>query len=240
MRRASSPEGEDLQALFSGIRQAIDRWTIALAGEMQDDAVYDEARLKVAEGETCRMYIVAYDLIGSSGPQYAGRAGADRDRRVQSVISNWFIAFGGYAQRAEFGGGDLGFGFFHSPRAATQAALWAGYHLDLLKRTDSLLKQDRPHAGFGIVKDELLSGFMQQIRSGWLSRFAKAWKREAERIADNAGRNGRPIIAIHADLLSGVQEFPASWLGETAELDGIPVQFVKGEAMSVLPWVSNT
>lgn len=239
MRRTTTPEGEDLETLFSGVRHAIDSWTIALAGEMQDDSVYNAARLNIDVGESFQMFIVAYDLIGSSGARYAGRIGADRDRRIQSIISNWFIAFGGHAQRAEFGGGDLGFGFFHSAVPALQATFWAGYHLNLLKRTDNLLKQDKPHAGFGIVKDELRSGFMEQVRSGWLSRVAKAWKREAERIADSTGRDGRPIVAMHADLLSGVREVPHAWLGDNAELDGIPVRFVRSDAISVLPWVSN-
>ena len=233
--RLRSTSDEDADS-FSRIAMAVNHWGVALSGALQDDEIYKEARLSVAKGEMYRMYIVAYDLIGSSGAQYGGPAGAHRDRHVQSVITNWFIAFGGYAQHPVFGGGDLGFGFFHSAKSAVQASLWAGYHLELLKKTNPLLKQDKPHAGFGIVQDELRSGFMEQIKSYWTSRLAKLWKREAERIADNAGRNGRPIVAIHADMFSGLQELPTEWLGKSAKLDKIPVRFIKSEAMSNLPW----
>jgi hypothetical protein len=219
---------------FSRIELAVNRWGAALSGAIQDDEVYNEARLKVATGEVHRMCIVAYDLIGSSGAEYVGRKGADRNRYVQSVIMNWFIAFGGYAQRSEFGGGDLG--FFHSAKTAVQASLWASYHLELLKKTNPLLKQGKPHAGFGIVQDELHSGFMEQIKSDWLSKFAKAWKREAERIADNAGRQGKPIVAFHDDMFSGIRELPAEWLGDSGVLDSIPVRFIRSDAMSNPPW----
>ncbi len=235
-QRTLTPTSDDNATTFSQIALAINRWASALSAALEDFEVYNEARLSVAENEVYRMYIVAYDLIGSSGAGFVGRAGADRDRYIQSIISNWFMAFGGHAQRAEFGGGDLGFGFFHTAKTAIQASLWAAYHLELLKGTNPLLRQEKPHAGFGIVQDELRSGFMKQIRSDWLSKFAKAWKREGERIADNAGRQGRPIVAIHADIFSGVLEFPAGWLGMSAELDGIPIRFIKGEAISDLPW----
>ena len=85
----------------------------------------------------------------------------------------------------------------------------------------------------------LRSGFMEQVKSGALSRMAKAWKHEAERIAENAGRDGKPIVAIQDDLLFGARTVPSSWLGERAELDGIPIQFVKSEAMSALPWAPS-
>jgi len=221
---------------FSRVELAINRWGAALSGAIQDVEVYNNARLNVATGEVHRMYIVAYDLIGSSGGQYDGRTDADRDRHVQSVIMNWFIAFGGYAQRPEFGGGDLGFGFFHSAKTAVQASLWAGYHLELLKKTNPLLMQEKPHAGFGIVQDDMNSGFMEQIKSDWLSKFAKAWKHEAERIADNAGRLGRPIVAFHDDMFSGIRELPAAWLGDNGVLDKIPVRFIRNDAMSNRPW----
>ncbi|MHC4300446.1 MAG: hypothetical protein ACYS7Y_24490 [Planctomycetota bacterium] len=230
---------DEEETAFLRIAQAIRMWAAALSGELQDDEVYQEARLDVKKGEVYRMYIVAYDLIGSSGKRYAGREGADRDRHIQSIISNWFVAFGGYAQRTEFGGGDLGFGFFHSAATAIQASLWASYHLELLKGTNPLLRQKKPHAGFGIVQDDLHSGFEEQIKSYWLSKFAKAWKREAERIADNAGRQGRPVIAVHDDLFSGVLDFPGEWLGDRNKLDGIPVRFIKSEAISALPWRSK-
>jgi len=229
-------QDDETETAFEDIAQAICRWAAALSGAPQDDDVYGEAQLSVAEGEVRRMYIVAYDLIGSSGEQYASRRGADRNRHIQSVISNWIMAFGGYTMRHEFGAGDLGFGFFYSVKSAVQASLWATYHLDLLKRTNQLLKQDMPHAGFGIVGDELRSGFRKQVKSDWLSKFSKAWKHEAERIADSAGRHGRPIIAIHDDMYSGISELPSDWLGIEAKLDSISVRFIKRNAISVLPW----
>lgn len=222
---------------FSRIELAMKRWGAALSGAIQNTDVYNEARLNVGTGEVYRMYIVACDLIGSSGPEYVGRTGADRNRYVQSIIMNWFIAFGGYAQRAEFGGGDLCFGFFHSAKTAIQASLWAGYHLELLKKTNPLLKQEKPHAGFGITQDELLPGFMEQIHSYWLNKFAKAWKDEAKRIADNAGREGRPIVAFQDDIFSGIRELPVEWLGDSGVLDKIPVRFIRRDVMSNPPWV---
>lgn len=104
---------------------------------------------------------------------------------------------------------------------------------------NSVMQAVGPHAGFEIVQDELRPGFTEQVRSDLLSRVAKAWKREAERIADNAGRDGWPIVAVHHDMFSGMQELPAPWLGAGTELDGITVRFVKSEAMSRLPWVSS-
>ena len=121
-------------------------------------------------------------------------------------------------------------------KTAVQAALWAGYHLEQLKVTNPRLNQEKPHAGFGIVRDDLRSGFMEQMKSDWLSRFAKAWKREAERIADGAGRHGRPIVAIHADMFSGVHQLPHGWLGASAELDDIAIVFIRSEAISEMPW----
>ena len=91
-------------------------------------------------------------------------------------------------------------------------------------------------SGFGIVQDDMNSGFMEQIKSDWLSKFAKAWKHEAERIADNAGRLGRPIVAFHDDMFSGIRELPAAWLGDNGVLDKIPVRFIRNDAMSNRPW----
>jgi len=155
---------------------------------------------------------------------------------IQSIITNWFIAFGGFAQRPEFGGGDLGFGSFHSAGQAIQASQWADHHLEWLKNTNLLLRQEKPHAGFRIVQDEILPGFMQQVRSDWLSKFAKAWKREGERIADNARRYGRPIVAIHSDIFSGMQDVRPEWLGGNEVLDGFQDQFIRPDAISRLPW----
>ena len=192
-------------------------------------------RLEVADGEVHhRIYIVAYDLIGGTG--YRGSLGARRDQYIQSVISNWFIAFGGFTQRTEFGGGDLGFGFFHSLRPAVQASLWAGHHLDLLRGTNSLLGSEGPYAGFGICQDELRAGHMKQVKSDWLSMFSKAWKHEAERMADNAKRDRAPTIALHANLFSGLHEIPSDWFGSVGDFDGIPVRFVQSGKMSDLPW----
>lgn len=215
---------------------AIKRWATALSGEAQDQSVYVNARLDVPPGHERRLYVVAYDLIGSSKGLYAGRSGSERDRYVQSIISNWFIAFGGSAQRAEFGGGDLGFGFFDRLETAIHASLWASHHLELLKQTNPTLRQDGPHAGFGIVQDVVRAGFMNQVRSDLLSRFAKAWKREAETIADAAGRDGLPIVAIHADMFSDVQSLPSKWFRRTTQLDGIPVRFVSSDARPAIPW----
>jgi hypothetical protein len=234
-RRHISYESDNLNTIFDCLRKAIHCWAAALSAMPQDDKVYEGARLNVHQGESYRMFIVAYDLIQSTAKQRSGREGTDRNRFIQSIISNWFIAFGGYAQRAEFGGGDLGFGFFHSGKAAVQACLWAGYHLELLKGTNPLLQQKKPHAGFGIVQDELLPGFMKQVDSFWLSRFSKAWKHEAEHIADTVGRELRPIIAIHADLFSGLSELPREWCGEGAFLDGIPIRYIRPEAIERLP-----
>jgi hypothetical protein len=77
---------------------------------------------------------------------------------------------------------------------------------------------------------------MRQVRSDWLSRFAKAWKREAERIADQAGRDGLPVVAIHADLFSGVLNLPHRWFSKMTELDHIPVRFVAINAKGGIPW----
>jgi hypothetical protein len=216
----------------AGIR----RWATALSGEVQTPDVYLNARLNVPVGHERRLFIVAYDLIGSSTKRYAGRSGSERDRYIQSIISNWFIAFGGNAQRAEFGGGDLGFGFFDRLDTAIRASLWATHHLSLLKLTNPTLAQEGPHAGFGIVQDVVRAGFTHQVHSEWLSRFAKAWKREAERIADATGRDGSPIVAIHADMFSDAQFLPPEWFGRVTTLDGIPVRFVSPAARSVIPW----
>lgn len=234
-----SGEGDEDVVPVERIRRAIKRWSSALSGDAQGADVYLAARLNVPEGESRQMFVVAYDLIGSSTVRYTGRAGAERDRYIQSVISNWFIAFGGYAQRAEFGGGDLGFGFFSNAEAAIQASLWAGYYLELLKGTNPTLQQEFPHAGFGIVQDTLRSGFMNQVKSDWLSRFAKAWKREAERMADTAGRAGEPVVAIHADMFSDALRLPTEWFSRQSQLDGIPVRFVSPRAMSATPWTRS-
>lgn len=206
----------DISEGFKSVSSACRRWASALSAEECDTEYYNRARLSVPKGPPREMYLVAFDLIGSSGARYAGRAGADRDRFVQSVIMNWFIAFGGYAQRSEMGKGDLGYGFFHSPKRAVRASVWAAYHLELLKTTNSEMSQDRPHAGFGIAHDRLNSGFQDQIKSDWLSRFAKAWKGDVERIAETAGRDGKPIVAIHHDMFSGLSDLPGTgWVRVT-------------------------
>ncbi len=226
----------DIDYLSHAIQSSIIDWTYALSGEVRTEEEYIQARLNIPKGQSCRMFVVAYDLLGSSGSEYIGRNGADRDRRIQSIISNWFIAFGGYTQRTEFGGGDLGFGFFHTIKSAILASSWASYHLNLLKSTDRSIQQDFPHAGFGIVPDELNSGFMEQIKSDWLSRFAKAWKREAEHIAERTGRKGLPLIAVQADMFSGFSDIQESWLGEESSLDNIQVRFIKEDILLEYPW----
>lgn len=222
--------------LLSTTVDSVKRWATALSGSRQEAEYYFAARIPFVNDASYRLYIVAYDLIGSSGDNYASRDGANRDRNIQSIITNWFIAFGGFAQRPEQGGGDLGFGFFPSLGKAIQASLWAGHHLELLKSTNPSLRQDRPHAGFGIVIDDILPGFQGQFRSEWASRLAKAWKREAERIADNAGRYGRPIVAVQSDIFSGLENIPSNWLGQNDVLDGIQVQFIRPDAITTLPW----
>lgn len=159
---------DEKESMHSLVSTSIKRWAVALSGIPQKKETYDKARLYVPEGARYRMYIVAYDLLGSSRSERTSRDDANRDRHIQSIINNWFIAFGGFAQRMEFGGGDLGFGFFTLATSAVQASLWAGYHLELLKNTNPSLRQDKPHAGFGITFDDILPGYDEQAKSGWL------------------------------------------------------------------------
>lgn len=236
LRQAPTSSGNGYRERFSRISMAVNNWGQALSAAIQDDEVYEHARLDIVEGEVRRMYIVAYDLIGSSVPEHSGAEGARRDRAIQKVITNWFLAFGGYAQLQGFGVGDLGFGFFDSWKGAVQAALWADHHLELLKNTNPLLRQDKPHAGFSITRDELRSGFMKQVNSSRLSRSAKAWKGDAARIAEHAGRQNRPIVAYHDDMFSGIAEVPAEWLGDSDSLGDLPVKYIRATAMSSLPW----
>jgi hypothetical protein len=215
-------------------------WTRALSAWQGKTEDYNKARLEVPAGKSGKVVIVAYDLIGSSKGKHTSWMAADRDKRIQSIITNWFIAFGGYAQRAELAGGDLGFGFFKSEAVAVQAALWATHHLEFLKVADPTLRQKDLHAGFGIVEDSYHSGFMDQVRSDALSRFAKAWKREAERIADNAGRLDRPPVAIHRDLTSPLSGIPNAWIGDAGTLDGIQVMFIRPSARLDFPWARRS
>jgi hypothetical protein len=223
---------------FDEAARAVIRWSNALSGKQQNATVYAEAMLNIPFGERRHLYIVAYDLLKSSGKLYEGQPGVDRNRRIQSIIANWFIAFGGCTQRNEVSFGDLGYGYFSSFAAAVQASLWAGYHLDLLKGTDPLFQQDEPHAGFGIVYDDLNSGPRDHVASEWLSRISKAWKREAERIAERSGREGRQIVAVKTDLLSGMDRLPSGWFGQDDEFDHIPVRYVRPDAMEPLPFMA--
>ncbi len=222
---------------FDATARAVVQWSYALSGKQQSSTAYSGAKLNIPLGEQRHLYIVAYDLLKSSSKLYEGQAGVDRNRRIQSIIANWFIAFGGMTQRDEVSFGDLGYGYFSSLEIAIQASLWAAYHLELLKGTDPLLQQDVPHAGFGIVYDDLNSGYRDQVGSEWLSRISKAWKKEAERIAERTGREGRQIVAVKADLLSGIERLPSGWFGKDDELDKIPVRFVRPEALAALPFM---
>ncbi|MBV6419581.1 MAG: hypothetical protein DAHOPDDO_00804 [Ignavibacteriaceae bacterium] len=226
----------DYELRKNEIYTAIENWTFALSGEVRRSQDYIDARLNVPDEKSYRMFIVAYDLIGYSSIAYLGRTGAERVRRIQSIINNWFIAFGGYSQRTEFGGGDLGFGFFQNLSNAVLACSWASYQLKLLKATDSSIQQETAHAGFGIVPDEINAGFMQQVKSDWLNKFAKAWKREAEHIAEKTGRNGLPLIAIQADLFSDYSNLPEDWLAEEGHLDNLAVRYIREDIIREFPW----